>query len=97
MLVARFDTFLIRSYGEALNANGKVVARAWCEAVIQRQPTLVGENGTLLTKSNDAYKTGSDPAGIDAYVKNDLASSEARQFGRQFEIVKFRWLNEGEI
>jgi hypothetical protein len=36
---ARSDTFLIRSYGEVLSPDGKtVLAKAWCEAVVQRYP-----------------------------------------------------------
>ena len=38
-LQTRSDTFLIRAYGESLNsATGQTVARAWCEATVQRQP-----------------------------------------------------------
>jgi hypothetical protein len=37
-LVARGDTFRIRGYGESRDAQGSVVARAWCEAVVQRIP-----------------------------------------------------------
>jgi hypothetical protein len=36
ILSARSDTFLIRGYGEARNAEGVVVARAWCEALVER-------------------------------------------------------------
>jgi hypothetical protein len=38
----RGDTFKIRSYGEATSKDGKtVLARVWCEAVVQRVPDFV--------------------------------------------------------
>jgi hypothetical protein len=36
ILSARDDTFTIRTYGDARDANGKVLAKAWCEATVRR-------------------------------------------------------------
>jgi hypothetical protein len=42
LISARSDTFKIRAYGEALSPDtGKVAARAYCEAIVQRMPVYV--------------------------------------------------------
>ena len=60
-LTTRSDTFRIRTYGEALDSNGVSVAKAYCEAVVQRVPAYVdpanasSERGTELTTLNQTY------------------------------------------
>jgi hypothetical protein len=41
VLSARSDSFIIRAYGESVNRFGKVLARAWCEAVVERDKNFV--------------------------------------------------------
>jgi hypothetical protein len=41
ILQVRSDYFRIRTSGEALDASGKVIARAWCEAFVQRGSSYV--------------------------------------------------------
>lgn len=38
---ARSDTFTVRAYGDARDQSNRIVARAWCEAVVQRVPDYV--------------------------------------------------------
>ena len=76
----RGDTFKIRSYGEATSTTGAaVLARAWCEVIVQRVPEFV------------------DPADSPETEIASLTSNANMKFGRRFNIVSFRWLNEGEL
>ena len=41
VLSARDDTFTIRTYGDARDNDGNILARAWCEATVQRSRDFV--------------------------------------------------------
>jgi hypothetical protein len=60
-----------------------VVARAWCEAVVQRVPEYVVEKAA---NGNDPWDS---PATATLHPAN-------QSFGRRFEIRSFRWLAENE-
>lgn len=79
----RGDTFVIRTCGEAFDADGKVVARAFAEAVVQRVPEYV----------NPADRPSAnvwDPAVASAAEDN-------KRYGRRLNLVSFRWLSPEEI
>ena len=74
------DTFKIRSYGEVTTPDGKtILARAWCEAVVQRSMNFV------------------DPVDLPETPIASLTSQANKAFGRRFNVVSFRWLNESEL
>ena len=49
-LTARSDTFRIRSYGESLDRSGNVIAKAYCEAIVQRNPGYVDPSNDPSTR-----------------------------------------------
>jgi len=51
LITVRGDTFRVRAYGEA--KNGKQVARAWCEAIVQRMPAYVDPSDPPETLPED--------------------------------------------
>jgi len=89
-LSTRDDTFRIRAYGESKNAQGIVLARAWCEAVVQRVPDYIdGENAPDVP----ARQMSED--GV--FSDNPALSATNRKWGRQFKLVSFRWINQDEV
>jgi hypothetical protein len=89
-LTVRSDTFRIRTYGEAQDKNGKVIAKAWCEAVVQRVPNYVDPADP--PHAADAPDPDPEPRMV------PLLSSQAnKQFGRRIDMISFRWLHESEI
>ena len=87
-LAVRGDTFLIRAYGESLEADGKVAARAWCEAIVQRMPEFIdpADEADKVLRQH----TVAPGAELDLKPVN-------RVFGRQFKTISFRWLNANEV
>jgi hypothetical protein len=83
-ITVRSDTFLVRSYGDARDPSGKILARAWCEAVIQRVPDYLDP-----TDSPDAQDGWPQAA-------SKLTPANSR-FGRRMVIQSFRWLGSNEI
>ena len=77
----RGDTFVIRTYGEAQDTSGKITARAYAEAVVQRVPD---------------YLNPVDRPSLNAY-SDPTADAANKTFGRRINLVSFRWLSPDEI
>ena len=45
----RSDTFTLRALGESRDAKGTVLARAWCEAVVQRTASYLDSAEPAIT------------------------------------------------
>jgi hypothetical protein len=102
VMAARSDTFVIRGYGEARNAQGVVQARAWCEAVVQRLPDYIDQSDPALN-ANNTYGNRLGDATPPYLRRTNAADPKAlvnktnETFGRKFAMTSFRWLNEKEI
>lgn len=84
VIAARSDTFRIRGYGEVLAPDGEaVLARASCEAVIQRVPDYVDPSNLPSERSATPSDTTLSPAN--------------KRFGHRFFVTSFRWLSQNEI
>lgn len=92
-LTVRDDSFVIRAYGEATDSTGKVLARAWCEATVQRIPDYLITDNSNNSPEKPAYTldTGNRP------VASTTLAQENLKFGRKFEVTSFRWLSKDEL
>ncbi|MDP0489964.1 MAG: hypothetical protein Q7Q71_02795 [Verrucomicrobiota bacterium JB023] len=81
IMSARDDTFTIRAYGDSRDRSGEIIAQAWCEVVVQRTPKYV----------DDADSPQVIP------FSDEMTSEENRRFGRRYQLLSFRWLNEDEV
>jgi type II secretory pathway pseudopilin PulG len=77
----RSDTFVIRTCGESIDGNGKII-RAYAEAIVQRVPEFVDP---------------ADSATENIYVTGSTASPMNITFGRSIKIISLRWLSASEI
>ncbi|RYD51600.1 MAG: hypothetical protein EOP83_23360 [Verrucomicrobiaceae bacterium] len=57
VITVRGDTFRIRSYGESKAKDGKVEAKAWCEAIVQRIPEYLDPIDKPEVKTVDLKST----------------------------------------
>jgi len=100
-LTTRGDTFVIRAYGDARDEAGSVVARAWCEAVVQRTPEYVAPlplgQATGTTGNNPLEPAAIRSALTLRWTSNNRLLAVNRNFGRRFVIESFRWLRASEI
>lgn len=89
-LSVRDDTFTIRAYGESRDSSGKVLARAWCEAIVQRGSSYVDSSNENHEPSRISNTDGSFDENTEITITN-------RSYGRKFHITNFRWIHPSEI
>ncbi len=95
LLFARSDTFIIRSYGEAVNPGTSATeGRAWCEALVQRLPEYFDRSDAPEASAAD-FDAPSNPAVVSS------APTSAHQlnkiYGRRFKVVSFRWMTRADL
>jgi hypothetical protein len=97
ILRTRSDTFVVRGYGDAKDPSGKIQARAWCEATIQRVPEWLEETDEAPKKLDPRYPNLGSKTIVDRWVDNGDFPEANLAFGRRMKIVSFRWLSADEV
>jgi type II secretory pathway pseudopilin PulG len=82
-LTVRDDTFTIRAYGDARDAAGNIISKAWCEATVMRQADYVSVDSTKGDGADIAQAQGNSPIN--------------KAFGRRYNILSFRYLTADEV
>jgi hypothetical protein len=97
-LSVRDDTFRIRAYGDTLDDKGNILARVWCEAVVQRVPEYSDDANASDVPARD-MKVGADGkfTGEFSDIEDSDLTPSNLLFGRKFLIESFRWLSASEI
>jgi len=81
LATVRADTFVIRVCGESLDSSGRLLARAFAEAVVQRVADYVNPVDAPTLNVYDAA----------------TANAMNKSFGRRIKLVSFRWLSPQEV
>ena len=91
-LSVRDDTFRIRAYGDSRDNAGNIVARAWCEAIVQRLPGYSDPGDDPEVPAREMT-----PEGGFSNIDDSVLRPANVRFGRKFQIESFRWLGASEI
>lgn len=90
----RSDTFTVRAYGDARDSQGNVIARAYCEATIQRFPAYVNPADGAEVPPHIWQLSGlGDVPHSGSWRPNPQLSPLSATYGRRFRITSFRWLD----
>lgn len=97
ILRTRSDTFLIRAYGDAKTPDGSIMAKAWCEATVQRSAEWLNPTDKRFKIQDPAYPNQPSNTILKHWETNPDFPPSNRKYGRKIKLVSFRWLNHDEI
>lgn len=97
-LTTRGDTFTIRAYGESRDSSGRVAAKAYCQAVVQRLPDYIDSTDSPVEPAliEDPLNPGELKVNVTGSGESGLSDINIR-LGRKFVIRSFTWLPESEF